>query len=93
MLSSMSRTLPMPFYSLVSGLKSDTLELPLNLMAAHQIPPLALGCRPRNVLPLPADIEELRRGVAGRDEIGVSSTLKAFAAANIWCALYLQPHC
>lgn len=43
--SSMSRTLPMPFYSLVSGLKSGTLDQPLDLVAAHRIPPLALGCR------------------------------------------------
>jgi hypothetical protein len=73
----------MPFYSLVSGRNSDTLDRSLNLVAKHRIPPLTLRYRHSNVLPPPPDMEECRRGVAGREEIGVRSTLNAFAAANI----------
>lgn len=45
-----------------------------------------------NDLPDP-ESEDRLRGVAGRDGIGVNSTLTAFASLNVLCALYPHPHC
>lgn len=86
------QTSPMPFYPI------SAIDIPEGvLQASSQIQPPHLiivclmnnGYRTSNA-PVPGN--DPRRGVAGRDDIGVNSTFGEFASLKVVFALYGLPH-